>query len=125
MAFSISGMIVDPDQNVVALNWAYTNSEGTLTNQHILSQPYGTVPLAEVTEEIALGFLDSQLQNTAEEFDAAIAKRKTEVDYQSSLVAYEAHSGSAPTPVPVPESEAEVAPEPEPVVAKSKKKNAK
>ena len=103
-------MIVDGQEKVVALNWAYSNADGTLSNQHKLSEPYGTTPLHQVTEQIAVSWLEEQLQNTPEEFDAAIAKRKAEVAYAETLVPYEAHPSSAPTrivPEPAPEPEAE------------------
>ena len=88
MSFSISQMIVDGDSNVVALNWAYSNADGTLSNQHKLAQPYGTVALAKVDEKLAISWLEDQLQNTAEEFDAAIAKRKQETEYAQTLKPY-------------------------------------
>lgn len=87
MPFSINQMIVDGAQNVVALNWAYSNEDGTLSNQLKLAQPYGDVPLAQVTEEVAISWLD-QLQNTPEEFDAAITSRKLETEYAQTLVPY-------------------------------------
>ena len=89
MTFSISQMIVDGDENVVALNWAYTNADGTLSNQLKLATPYGDVALASVTQELAVSWLEEQLQNTAAEFDAAIANRKAETEYAATLVAYE------------------------------------
>ena len=88
MPYSINQMIVDGDQNVVALNWAYTNADGTLSNQHKLATPYGDVDLALVTQELAVSWLEEQLQNTPEEFDAAIAQRKAETEYAATLVAY-------------------------------------
>ena len=88
MPFSISQMIVDGEENVVALNWAYSNADGTLSNQLKLAQPYGTVALAKVDEKLAISWLEDQLQNTAEEFDAAIAKRKQETEYAQTLKPY-------------------------------------
>ena len=88
MPFSINQMIVDGDQNVVALNWAYSNADGTLSNQLKLATPYGDVALAAVTQEVAVSWLEAQLQNTAAEFDAAIANRKTETEYAATLVSY-------------------------------------
>ena len=82
-------MIVDGEENVVALNWAYSNADGTLSNQHKLSQPYGVVDLAEVTEEVAISWLEEQIQNTTDQFDAAIAKRKADTEYAATLVAYD------------------------------------
>lgn len=95
MTFSISQMIVDGDQNVVALNWAYTNADGTLSNQLKLATPYGDVALASVTQELAVSWLEEQLQNTAAEFDAAIAKRKADTEYAATLVAYENNGAGA------------------------------
>ena len=89
MPFSINQMVVDGDQNVVALNWAYSNADGTLSNQLKLATPYGDVLLVSVTETVAIGWLEEQLQNTAAEFDAAIAKRKEETEYAATFVAYD------------------------------------
>ena len=108
MSFSINQMIVDGDNNVVALNWAYSNTDGTLSNQHKLATPYGDVALADVTETVAVSWLEEQLGNTAEEFDAAIAKRKQETEYAQTLVAYVSDGAGA--------FQVYVAPEPEPTV---------
>ena len=81
-------MVVDGDQNVVALNLAYTNADGTLSNQLKLATPYGDVALASVTQELAVSWLVAQIGNTAAEFDAAIANRKAETEYAATLVAY-------------------------------------
>jgi hypothetical protein len=99
MTFSISRMIADSDQNVVALDWAYSNADGTLSNQHILHKPYGDTGFADVTEEVAIGWLEEQLANTPEEFSAAIAKRKEEAEYEQTLAPYEPHPSGPPTPI--------------------------
>ena len=95
-------MVVDGAQNVVALNWAYSNEDGTLSNQLKLATPYGDVVLAAVTETVAISWLEEQIQNTAEEFDAAIAKRKADAEYAATLVAYDKNETGkydvAPTP---------------------------
>lgn len=41
MPYSISQMIVDADQNVVALDWAYTNPDGDL---YITLNPISSKP---------------------------------------------------------------------------------
>ena len=82
-------MIVDGNENVVALNWAYSNADGTLSNQLKLATPYGDVLLVSVTETVAISWLEEQLGNTAAEFDAAITKRKEETEYAATFVAYE------------------------------------
>ena len=88
MSFSINQMIVDGDNNVVALNWAYSNADGTLSNQLKLATPYGDVDLSAVTQAVAVSWLEEQLHNTAAEFDAAIANRKAETEYAATLVSY-------------------------------------
>jgi len=88
-------MIVDGDQNVVALDWTYSNADGTLSNQLKLATPYGDVALPAVTQELAVSWLEEQLQNTAAEFDAAIAKRKADTEYAATLVAYENNGAGA------------------------------
>ena len=114
MPFSINQMIVDGDQNVVALNWAYSNADGTLSNQLKLATPYGDVDLAAVTETVAISWLEEQLGNTAEQFDAAIAKRKADTEYAQTLVPYVSDGAGAfqvyVEPEPEPELEAAVMP---------------
>ena len=109
MSFSISQMIVDGDNNVVALNWAYSNADGTLSNQLKLATPYGDVALAKVTETVAVSWLEEQLGNTAAEFDAAIAKRKEEAEYEQTLAPYVPHPDGPPTPItmPIPDEDIE------------------
>ena len=51
------------------MNWVYSNDDGQLSNQHRLLAPYGDTPLDQVTEEVAVSWLEEQLQNTAEELD--------------------------------------------------------
>ena len=105
--FSITGMTVDAAGNVVSLNWCYENADGKLSNTHKLAQPFGVLPIAQVTEDIAIGWLTAQLGNTAAEFDAAIANAKTQAEYQAGFVAYvpnEEGTFSAYVP-PVPEEQ--------------------
>jgi len=98
-------MIADGDQKVVALDWSYSNADGTLSNQHILEKPYGDTSFADVTEELAITWLEQQLANTPEEFDAAIAERKAAVEYEKTLAAYAPHPDGPPTPITVPVAE--------------------
>lgn len=104
-------MIADGDQNVVALDWSYSNPDGTISNQHVLEKPYGTTSFDNVTEGLAVSWLTEQLKNTAAEFDAAIAERKEEVEYEQTLAAYEPHTSGPPTPMTteVPADEIETA----------------
>jgi len=108
-------MIVDSNEKVVAVNWAFTNEDGSLSNQFKLAEPYGETPLAEVTEEKAVEWLEAQLPNTAEELTAAITRAKEQQEYAATLSAYNANSGGAPTPIVV--EVPEEAPVEEPVEA--------
>ena len=76
MGFTINQMIVNGDSKVVALDWVYANADGSLGNQLKLAEPYGDVPLAKVTSDIASEWLTDQLQNEPAEFDAELARRK-------------------------------------------------
>ena len=114
-------MIVDAQEKVVALDWVYSNADGQLSHQHRLQQPYGNTPLDQVTEPLAVSWLEEQLQNTPEEFDAAIAKRKAEVEYAAQLVPFKANPTGAPTKIevgdgasalPAPEKELEASTQP-------------
>ena len=94
--FSISNLIADPKGVVVALNWVYTNADGSVSNQLRLAEPSETaemIPFADVTEVVAITWLEEQLGNTAEEFDAAIAQRKAEQEYADSLSAFVNNAG--------------------------------
>ena len=113
MGFTIDQMIVNGDSKVVALDWIYTNADGSLRNQLRLAEPYGDVPLAKVTSDVASEWLTNQLPNEPAEFDAELARRKEEKAVAASMTAYEAHPVNAPTkvspePEPEPEPEAEV-----------------
>lgn len=119
MPYSISQMVVDGNQNVIALDWKYSNPDGSLGNQHKLLEPYGSTKLAAVTEEVAVGWLEEQLQNTTEQFEAAIAKRKAADDYAQTLVPY-TNTGTGTFQVAGP-----VAEEPEVAVMPASKKKKK
>jgi hypothetical protein len=109
MPFTINQMIVDGDQNVFALNWAYSNADGTLSNQLKLAKPYGNTPLKDVTSEVAVEWLQEQLQNTTEQFDVAIAQRKAEAEYDKTLEPYAPHPVGPPTPITMPVPDEEIA----------------
>lgn len=105
MAFSVNQMVVDGAGKVVSLHWAYSNNDGTLSNTHKLHKPYGDQPLKEVTEKVAIEWLESQISNTAEDFDACLARRKAEAEYNATLEDYTVHTMRAPTRVARPELE--------------------
>ena len=116
-------MTVNSDEKVIAMSWVYQNDVGKLARQHKMLEPYGGDPLSSVTTEKALGWLNEQLTNTSEEFDALIAQRQEAIEHEESLSTYTTHRATAPTkvvppepePEPEPELEPELEPEPEPI----------
>ena len=97
MSYSITNLIADPKGVVVSLDWVYTNTDGSISNQLRRadpSEPAEMTPFGEVTEAVAVTWLEAQLGNTAEEFDAAIAQRKEELEYADSLSAYVNNAGN-------------------------------
>ena len=66
MSFSVSKMIVDSDQNVVVLNWSYSNADGSVNGKHTLVEPYGSIPVDQVNQATAVGCLDSKITNKPE-----------------------------------------------------------
>ena len=100
MPFSISQIIVsDTTDKVIALDWSYENSDGKLSNQWRLAQPYGDTPLKDCTESILVGWLEEQLPNTTAEFDRQIANAKAQQEFNETLKPYTPHTDGPPTPV--------------------------
>ncbi|OUV34730.1 MAG: hypothetical protein CBC48_05400 [bacterium TMED88] len=62
-------------------------------------------PLGDVTEAVAITWLEEQLGNTSEEFDAAITQRKQEQEYNDSLTAFVNNGGNFEPVVEVVEPE--------------------
>lgn len=94
--YSISQIIADSKGVVVALNWMYSNNDGQVSNQLRLAEPNtkSMVPFDAVTEEVAIQWLEEQLGNTSEDFDKAIAQRKTQQEYAETLSAYVNDNGN-------------------------------
>ena len=92
MAFSISGFVSDANDDVVSVDWQYTTADGSLGNTHVLATPAGDFALAEVTQATLITWLESQLGNTAAEFDAALASKKSRSDYEAGFVSYNRES---------------------------------
>lgn len=89
MAFSVNCFVADANNNIVSVDWTYSNADGTLSNTHVLATPAGEFSLAEVTQTTLVGWLEDQLQNTAAEFDAAIANAKAQAEYQAGFKKYD------------------------------------
>ena len=89
MTFSVNCFVADANDNILSIDWAYSNADGTVSNTHVLATPAGDFSLAEVTQTTLVGWLEDQLQNTAAEFDAAIANAKAQAEYQAGFKKYE------------------------------------
>ena len=74
---AIQEITVNADQKVVSMDWTYANTDGHLKGVHRMLEPYGDVPLGNVTSEVALAWLQEQLANTTEEFDEYLAEQKS------------------------------------------------
>ena len=100
MSFSISKLVVDGNQIVVGLDWTYTHPAESISAQHKLLEPYGNTPLANVTEPMAIGWLEEQLAKqeppvTAETLDAQITKSQSDREYAETLVTYTSDKAGA------------------------------
>ena len=89
MSFSISSFVADANDHVVSVDWKYTNADGSISNTHVLATPAGDFALPSVTQDVLVSWLNDQLQNTAAEFDAAIANAKARAEYQAGFVRYD------------------------------------
>lgn len=89
MPFSVNCFVADTDDKIVTVDWEYTNADGAVSNTHVLSMPAGDVPLSAVTQSTLVGWVEAQLANTADDFDAAIADAKTQAEYQAGCKKYE------------------------------------
>ena len=88
MPFSVTCFTADANDDIVAVDWQYSNADGTISNTHVLATPAGDFALAEVTQTTLVGWVEDQLQNTAAEFDAAIANAKAQSEYQAGFKKY-------------------------------------
>ena len=89
MTFSVNCFVADANDDIVSVDWVYTNADGAISNTHVLATPAGDFSLAEVTQATLINWIEDQLQNTAAEFDAAIANAKTQAEYQAGFKKYE------------------------------------
>ena len=86
--FKITKMTVDGNNDVVSLNWCYTGADGYVNDTFTLLTPAGNVALAEVTETVALGWLNDQMETTAAQLDQYLANKKATETYQEELCDY-------------------------------------
>ena len=89
MPFSINAFVADANDNIVSVDWVYTNADGAISNTHVLATPAGDFSVAEVSQATLVSWVEDQLQNTAAEFDTAIANAKSQAEYQAGFKKYE------------------------------------
>ena len=92
MPFSVTCFTADANDDIVSIDWQYSNADGTVSNTHVLATPAGDFSVAEVTQATLVSWLEDQLQNTAAEFDAAIANAKAQSEYQAGFKKYNRES---------------------------------
>ena len=108
MPFSVNCFVADANDDIVSVDWVYTNADGSISNTHVLATPAGDTALADATQATLVGWVEDQLQNTAAEFDAAITNAKTQAEYQAGFKKYEREAddtyaipAEAPTTAPM------------------------
>ena len=89
MPFSVNCFVADANDDIVSVDWVYTNADGAISNTHVLATPAGDFSVAEVSQATLVSWIEDQLQNTAAEFDAAIANAKAQAEYQAGFKKYE------------------------------------
>ena len=89
MSFSVNCFVADANDDIVSVDWVYTNADGAISNTHVLATPAGDLAVAEVSQATLVSWVEDQLQNTAAEFDTAIANAKTQAEYQAGFKKYE------------------------------------
>jgi hypothetical protein len=89
MPFSVNCFVADTDDKIVTVDWEYTNADGSVSNTHVLDTPAGDVAISAITQSTLVGWVEAQLDNTAADFDIAIANAKTQAEYQAGCKKYE------------------------------------
>jgi len=89
MPFSIKCFVADANDDIVSVDWVYTNTDGAISNTHVLATPAGDFSVLEVTEATLISWIEDQLQNTTAEFDTAIANNKLKAEYKAGFKKYE------------------------------------
>lgn len=88
MGFTINSFVADSNDDIISVDWLYTNEQGSIGNTHILLTPAGDFSLQEVTQATLVGWIEDQLENTTAEFDVAIAGDASRAVYAASLSTY-------------------------------------
>ena len=89
MAFNISQIKVNADDEIVSAVWTYTHANGeSLGGTHVFATPPGDVAYGTVTKATAIGWLTDQITNTTAEFDAALVAKKAAKDVEAGCTYY-------------------------------------
>ena len=95
--FSVTRLTVDADDNIIDVDWNYTNDGELYYDTLRLAKPYGDRPLAECTEPVLVAWVKQQIETTSEQLDAYLANRKAQREYSQSLQSYVPHKLRGPT----------------------------
>ena len=89
MSFDITSIKVNAAAEVVSADWTYTHANGeALGGTHTFATPPGSVALGTITKATAIGWLAAQIQNTTDEFDAALVAKKAAKDAEAGCTYY-------------------------------------
>lgn len=87
MAFNIKSATVTDNNVIVSLEWEFTspNNGLTISGDHQLQMPPGTVAVTSATKDVMLGWLADQLEENADYYTAYLDRVKANQDYQQTL----------------------------------------
>jgi len=87
MAFNITSATITDDGVIVSLEWQFTSETNGLSinGTHNLQMPAGTVAVASATKDIMLGWLEDQIEEGADYYNAYLDRVKANIDYQDTL----------------------------------------
>ena len=86
--FSIERMTVDGNGKVVSLFWCYETDNGKYFATHTLNKPEGDIPVALVTNDIAVGWLTGQADIDTGYLEEWIANDKALKEYEATFCEY-------------------------------------
>ena len=74
MTYSISQVRAsDATGQVISAEWSFATDKGSLSSEHVLHQPAGSVPADQITEAVLLDWLKQQLPESETEMTESIA----------------------------------------------------
>lgn len=88
MGLTVTRFDADTNDDIISVDWVYTNSSGNISGTHYLFTPAGDFALSEVTQAVLVLWLDNQLDYPSTAFDTAIAGDIARAAYEAGLSTY-------------------------------------